>query len=84
MNKDDLTICAFRHCLDKGGYIAGDMVNHLRKNWHDISEPYQEIVKNDIREAIHARSYSGHYDGDPWGCLLRAVEDIENYKRSEK
>ncbi len=79
MTEDDLILCTFRYCLGRMTYIVSDMTEYLEKKWDDIKEPYQEIIKREIKEALERNKAGMKCDWITWDIFLKKVDKEGKY-----
>lgn len=74
MTNDDLTMCAFRYVLGRSTYLVAYMTGHLIENWSMINEKFQDIIVDEIVEAILAEEAGDSVDVERWEAVLKNAD----------
>lgn len=63
---EDTLVCAFRYALGRRTYIVGVIAEQLIQNWKDISPNTQNLIVNEIAEAIYENRAGSEIDVQEW------------------
>lgn len=77
MSNDDLILCAFRYVIGCSSHLVVDMTQHLIEWWPSIGEKTQDIIVEEILDALDKDKAGDSVDQDMWMDVLANVD--ENY-----
>lgn len=83
MINDDILLCAFRYILGGSSHYVCDMTQHLIEWWPSIGEKTQDMIAEEIVEALNECRAGDDVDQEMWLDVLKNI-DKEYLERVNK
>lgn len=75
MINEDIVICAFRYALGRSSYIVCSVTDYLIETWPMLSDKLQDLIIEEIVEAINEERVGDEVDVSLWKDVLANCDE---------